>query len=75
MNRRGPTRFLYVHTFTVDASWGYLYGEDAAGVQRRELVYDKKAGKWWDLINGKGRMRTPSVRTTSIPSRECTARR
>jgi hypothetical protein len=41
MNRRGPTRFLDVHTFTVDASWGYLYGEDAAGVQRRELVYDK----------------------------------
>lgn len=31
---------------------GILYGEDAAGVQRRELVYDKKAGKWWDVIDG-----------------------
>jgi V8-like Glu-specific endopeptidase len=42
-----------VHTFLVDASWGHLYGEDAAGIQRRELVFDKTAGRWWDVIGGK----------------------
>jgi V8-like Glu-specific endopeptidase len=42
-----------VHTFLVDASWGHLYGDDAAGIQRRELVFDKAAGLWWDVIGGK----------------------
>ncbi len=38
-----------LHTFVVDASWGFLYGEDAAGVARRELVHDTSTGKWWDI--------------------------
>lgn len=38
-----------VHTFLVDASWGFLYGADAAGVARRKLVHDKSTGKWWDI--------------------------
>ena len=42
-----------VHTFLVDASWGHLYGDDAAGIQRRELVFNKAAGLWWDVIDGK----------------------
>ena len=43
-----------LHTFEVDASWGFRYGEDAAGVARRKFKYDKSAGKWWDIhpING-----------------------
>jgi len=42
-----------IHTFLVDASWGRIYGPDAAGIQRREFVFDKKAGLWWDVIDGK----------------------
>jgi len=38
-----------VHTFLVDASWGFLYTADAAGIARRKLVYDKSTGKWWDI--------------------------
>ena len=37
-----------LHTFVVDASWGFLYGEDAAGVARRKFMYDRSTGKWWD---------------------------
>jgi V8-like Glu-specific endopeptidase len=38
-----------VHTLLVDASWGFLYGTDAAGVARRKLAFDKSTGKWWDI--------------------------
>jgi hypothetical protein len=38
-----------VHTFVVDASWGFLYGSDAAGVARRRLVFDRSTGNWWDV--------------------------
>jgi hypothetical protein len=38
-----------IHTFEVDASWGFLYGDDAAGVARRQFVHDRSAGKWWDI--------------------------
>lgn len=38
-----------IHTFEVDASWGFLYGDDAAGVARRKFVHDRSAGKWWDI--------------------------
>ncbi|HEY4865169.1 MAG TPA: trypsin-like peptidase domain-containing protein [Candidatus Dormibacteraeota bacterium] len=38
-----------VHTFVVDASWGFLYGSDAAGVARRKLVFDTSTGNWWDV--------------------------
>ena len=48
-----------VHTFLVDASWGRLYGEDAAGIQRRELVFDKAAERWWDIIGGKKENENP----------------
>jgi hypothetical protein len=48
-----------VHTFLVDASWGRLYGEDAAGIQQRELVFDKAAGLWWDVIGGKKENENP----------------
>lgn len=43
-----------VHTFLVDASWGFLYGDDAAGVARRKFMYDRSTGRWWDIhpING-----------------------
>jgi hypothetical protein len=48
-----------VHTFLVDASWGRLYGEDYAGIQRRELVHDKAAGVWWDVIDGNKKNESP----------------
>ena len=38
-----------VHTFLVDASWGFLYGDDAAGIARRTLEFDRSTGKWWDI--------------------------
>jgi monoamine oxidase len=48
-----------VHTFTVDASWGHLYGDEAAGVQRRELLFDRKTGMWWDVIGGRNMNANP----------------
>jgi hypothetical protein len=41
-----------VHTFLVDASWGHLYGDDAAGIQRRKLMFDETTKVWWDVIDG-----------------------
>jgi hypothetical protein len=38
-----------VHTFLVDASWGFLYGDDAAGIARRKFVYDDSTARWWDI--------------------------
>jgi V8-like Glu-specific endopeptidase len=38
-----------VHTYVVDASWGFLYGADAAGVSRRTLMHDESTGIWWDI--------------------------
>jgi hypothetical protein len=38
------------HTFLGDASWGTdLYGEDAGGIGRRQLVHDTATGEWWDI--------------------------
>jgi V8-like Glu-specific endopeptidase len=38
------------HTFLGDASWGTdLYGEDAGGIARRQLVHDTATGEWWDI--------------------------
>jgi hypothetical protein len=38
------------HTFLGDASWGIdLYGENAGGIGRRQLVHDTATGEWWDI--------------------------
>jgi hypothetical protein len=38
------------HTFVGDASWGTdLYGENAGGIGRRQLVHDTATGEWWDI--------------------------
>jgi hypothetical protein len=38
------------HTFLGDASWGTdLYGENAGGIGRRQLVHDTATGEWWDI--------------------------
>jgi hypothetical protein len=38
------------HTFLGDASWGTdLYGENAGGIGRRQLVHDTASGEWWDI--------------------------
>ena len=38
-----------LHTFVIDASWGFLYGEDVAGVARRIFKHDRSTGRWWDI--------------------------
>ena len=49
-----------IHTFLVDASWGFLYEADAAGVARRKLMFDKSTGTWWDVDPRDGTKANPN---------------